>query len=163
MRLVHCVEYGLGRMIAARLDKDMAALINAVAADTALTDTLKKAKESFGAWRQKVADPAFARALQGEPLSECGRERLPVRVEVDIDGKTVIGITAEPSGLWSDGPASVYERIPVAAGSHTITVRLRDSARETGWDYEQTATVDLAPGRYFTITFRAANGGFAFR
>ena len=108
-------------------------------------------------------DEINARALRGESLGECGRERLPLRVEVDVDGRTVIRVTAEPSGLWSDGPASVYERIPVAAGSHTITVRLRDSARESGWDYEQTETVDLVAGRYFTITFRAANGGFAFR
>ncbi len=108
-------------------------------------------------------DEINARALQGQSLGECGRERLPVRVEVDVDGRTVIGVTAEPSGLWSDGPASVYERIPVAAGSHTITVRLRDSARESGWDYEQTGNVNLEAGRYFTITFRAANGGFVFR
>lgn len=108
-------------------------------------------------------DEINARALQGESLSECGRERLPLRVEVDIDGQTVIAVTAEPSGLWSDGPSSVYERISVAAGPHTISVRLRDSARESGWDYEQTEGVDLSPGRYFTITFRAANGGFEFR
>ena len=74
----------------------------------------------------------------------------------------MIGVTAEPSGLWSDGPSSVYERIGVAAGPHTITMRLRDSARESGWDYEQTVNADLAAGRYFTIMFRAANGGFEF-
>ncbi len=108
-------------------------------------------------------DEINARALRGESLSECGRERLPLRVEVDVDGETVIGVTAEPSGLWSDGPSSVYERIGVAAGPHTITMRLRDSARESGWDYEQTVNVDLAAGRYFTITFRAANGGFEAR
>lgn len=108
-------------------------------------------------------DEINARALRGESLSNCGRERLPLSVEVDVDGETVIAVTAEPSGLWSDGPSSVYERIGVTAGSHTITVRLRDSARENGWDYEQTENVNLLPGRYFTITFRAANGGFAFR
>lgn len=108
-------------------------------------------------------DEINARALRGEPLRDCGRERLPLTVEVDVDGETVLRITAEPSGLWSDGPASVYEKIGVRAGLHTITVRLRDSVRESGWDHEKTGTEDLAPGRYFTITFRAANGGFAFR
>ena len=108
-------------------------------------------------------DEINARALKGESLSNCGRERLPLRIEVDVDGETVIGLTAEPSGLWSDGPASVYERMAIAAGTHTISVRLRDSARESGWDYEQTESVDLSPGRYLTITFRADNGGFAFR
>lgn len=103
------------------------------------------------------------RAIRGEPINECARERLPLAVELDIDGTTVLSLAAVPSGLWNDGPASVYERLAIDAGSHTITARLRDSARETGWDYEYSEEVSLAPGRYFTITFRAENGGFAFR
>lgn len=103
------------------------------------------------------------RAMKGEPINECERARLPLAVELDVDGTTVLSLTAVPSGLWKDGPASVYERFAVDAGAHTITSRLRDSARETGWDYEYSEEVDLAPGRYFTITFRAENGGFEFR
>ncbi|MEJ2128269.1 MAG: hypothetical protein P8X81_05445 [Woeseiaceae bacterium] len=108
-------------------------------------------------------DEINARAMKGESLSECARERLPLTVEVDVGGETVIRVTAKPSGLWSDGPASVYEKIDVQAGSHTITARLRDSARESGWDYEYSEEVDLSPGRYFTIRFRAETGGFAYR
>ena len=93
----------------------------------------------------------------------CERERLPLVLEVDIDGETVVGIEAEPSGLWNDGPASIYERFEVAPGEHVVAARLRDTARTNGWDYETTETVDLLPGRYFTITFRSENGGFNFR
>ena len=103
------------------------------------------------------------RAMKGEPINECERERLPLAVELDVDGTTVLSLTAFPSGLWNDGPASVYERLEVDAGGHTVAVRLRDTARETGWDHEYAETVNLAPGRYFTITFRAENGGFEFR
>lgn len=103
------------------------------------------------------------RAMKGEPINECGRARLPLAVELNVDGATVLSLTAFPSGLWDDGPASVYERLAVEAGAYTITARMRDSARETGWDYEQSEQVDLAPGRYFTITFREDNGGFEFR
>ena len=103
------------------------------------------------------------RAMKGEPINECERARLPLTVELDVDGTTVLSLAAVPSGLWSDGPASVYERLAIDAGTHMITARLRDSARETGWDYEYSDEVDLVPGRYFTITFRAENGGFAFR
>jgi hypothetical protein len=42
-------------------------------------------------------------------------------------------------------------------------VRLRDTARTEGWDYAQEETVDLLPGRYFTVTFRAGTGGFSFQ
>ena len=103
------------------------------------------------------------RAMKGEPINECERARLPLAVELDVDGTTVLSLAAVPSGLWNDGPASVYERLAIDAGTHTITTRLRDSARATGWDYEHSEEVNLAPGRYFTITFRAENGGFEFR
>lgn len=104
-----------------------------------------------------------ARALKGEPLNECERERLPLVVELDVDGETILALAVAPSGFWNDGPAAVYERIEVDAGTHRISARLRDSARTEGWDYEHTETVDLEPGRYFTVTFRAETGGFAYR
>lgn len=103
------------------------------------------------------------RAIQGQRINECERKRLPLAVELDVDGTTILSLTAIPSGLWQDGPASIYERLAIDAGAHTITARLRDSARETGWDYEHTAAVNLEPGRYFSVTFRAENGGFEFR
>ena len=103
------------------------------------------------------------RALAGKPLSECERERLPLTIELEIDGVIVFRDEPRPSGLWNDGPASVYERIEVAPGSHTITARLRDSRRDTGWDYSHSDEVVLRSGRYFTITFRAETGGFRYR
>ena len=108
-------------------------------------------------------DEINARALRGERLNECERERLPISIELDVDDKTVLQLTAAPSGLWKDGPASVYERIEVAAGKHTIAVRLRDSARAQGWDYNHSETVNLEAGHYFTVTFRAETGGFTCR
>ena len=108
-------------------------------------------------------DQINARARRGELLDECERERLPLSVEIELDGEIVLALTATPSGLWKDGPASVYERFDVAAGKHTITWRLRDSDRIAGWDYEHTESVELSPGRYFTIRFRAETGGFAYR
>lgn len=103
------------------------------------------------------------RAVAGKPLNECARERRPVTVELDIDGRRVHQVIATPSGLWGDGPASIYERLSVEPGTHTITVRLRDTARTDGWDYEYSERVTLVAGRYFTITFRAETGGFQFR
>ncbi len=94
---------------------------------------------------------------------KCERERLPLTVELDIDGETVAHIVAAPSGLWNDGPASIYERFEVAPGPHRVVAKLRDSNRIDGWDYAHAEDVTLPPGRYFTITFRAESGGFSFR
>ncbi|MDH3861289.1 MAG: hypothetical protein OEU53_06270 [Gammaproteobacteria bacterium] len=124
-----------------------------------LSHAAQRVKECVKLTPQQINE----RAVKGEPLNDCERERRPVSVELEIDGATALRLTALPSGLWGDGPASVYERLNIAAGPHTITARLRDSADEDGWDYEHTENVNLIPGRYFTITFRAETGGFAFR
>ena len=88
---------------------------------------------------------------------------MPLTIELEIDGVVVFRDEPRPSGLWNDGPASVYERVDVEPGPHTITARLRDSKRDAGWDYSHTDAVVLRPGRYFTITFRAETGGFRYR
>ena len=93
----------------------------------------------------------------------CERERLPLTVELEIDGVIVRNIVAQPSGLWNDGAASVYERFEIDPGAHTFTARLRDSDRSDGWDYTYTEDVTLVAGRYFTVTFRAETGGFRFQ
>ena len=93
----------------------------------------------------------------------CERQRLPLTVKLEIDGETVANIEAPPSGLWNDGPASVYERFEAEPGRHTITARLRDSNRTEGWDYVHTEDVTLVANRYFTVTFRGESGGFSFR
>ena len=94
---------------------------------------------------------------------QCARERVPMLVELDVDGVRIRRIEASPSGLWDDGPASIYERIEFEPGDRVVTIRMRDSKRETGWDYAHTEEVVLRPGRYFTITFQAATGSFVFR
>lgn len=93
----------------------------------------------------------------------CERARLPLTVELDIDGQTLVSLQAPPSGLWSDGPASVYETIEVTPGAHTVTARLRDTTRTDGWDYSNSTHVVVETGRYLTVTFAAKNGGFSFR
>jgi hypothetical protein len=93
----------------------------------------------------------------------CERQRLPLLLQLDVDGKTEFELHSAPTGLWEDGPASVYERFELPPGTHTITMRMRDSARVNTWDYTHSEDVVLEAGRYLTITFRAENGGFRIR
>jgi hypothetical protein len=94
---------------------------------------------------------------------KCERARLPLTIEVDVDGKLKLSERALPSGLWSDGPASIYRRFDMPPGQYRLNVRLRDTNRAEGWDYDYNQDVRLEAGRYLTITFRAENGGFEFR
>jgi len=93
----------------------------------------------------------------------CERQRLPLFLELDVDGTRILTIEAPPSGLWGDGPSSIYERIDLDPGPHRVTVRLRDTARAEGWDYIKSEDVVLEAGRYFTVTFKEATGGFNYR
>jgi len=63
-----------------------------------------------------------------------------------------------PAGLWNDGPSTVLERIVVPTGPQTLTVRLRDSGRKDGFDFEQEIRADLAAAQNFVIEFRADQG-----
>lgn len=93
---------------------------------------------------------------------DCPRERVPVVVDLEIDGARVFRAALHPSGLAGDGPSSVYERFEVPAGHHRIRVRLRDTPRRSGFDHEGSTDVLLAEGQSFVIDFRAELGGFRF-
>jgi hypothetical protein len=93
---------------------------------------------------------------------DCPRERSPLLVELEIDGKTVLRREVQPSGLRRDGNATVYHRLPLPAGTHRIVARLRDRA-EGDFNYRKEQTVELAPGRALLIDFVVDKGGFVFR
>lgn len=94
---------------------------------------------------------------------QCPRERAPVVVEVDIDGRRVMRWVAAPSGLSKDGASTVYDRIQVAAGEHRIAVRLKDSAVGNAFDHERAGVVNLAPAHILVIDFDAEKGGIVWQ
>jgi len=65
--------------------------------------------------------------------------------------------------LSDDGPARTYKKFIVPAGEHTITTRLRDSKRASGFDYEASHKVKLKPFQNLAVDFKADAGGFQFR
>jgi len=93
----------------------------------------------------------------------CSRQRLPVDVELEIDGTLVFADSLRPGGLSGDVPSRVYEKFAVPAGEHRVAVRLRDTARTEGFNYVAKAKVDLAPLHHMVIDFHASTGGFQFK
>ena len=88
----------------------------------------------------------------------CPRERWPTYVELDRNGRTLYRGEQAPAGIWNDGPSTVFQRFDVPVGPQVLTVRLRDSGRKEGFDYEQTASIDLAPGQNLVVEFRSGEG-----
>ena len=66
----------------------------------------------------------------------------------------------KPGGLSRSSISSIYRRVPVKAGAHTLKARLNDNG-EDGFNYAHEETVNLAPGRVMLIDFK--DGGFIFR
>jgi hypothetical protein len=93
---------------------------------------------------------------------DCPRERSPVKVEIEMDGKPLYDIVARPAGVRRDGPSTVYRRLPVPAGRHEFKARLSDSP-DGKFGYAAEEVVELAPGRVLLIDFNAGQGGFLFR
>ena len=85
----------------------------------------------------------------------CPRQRSPVTVELDVDGKQSYKHTAMPSGLSKDGASAVYHRLELAAGSHRIAVRINDDARKPGFQYSHESTVMLKPAQILVIDLNA--------
>jgi hypothetical protein len=96
-------------------------------------------------------------------IQECPRGRRPVYVELDLAGKTVFQASLPPTGIAGDGPSKVYERFVVPAGSYNIAVRMRDTPRIDGFDYERRATIAVTADQLFVIDFRAESGEFILR
>ena len=94
---------------------------------------------------------------------DCPRQRLPVVVELVIDGETRYHASVPPTGLSGDGPSRIYQRFAVSPGKHAIIARLRDSDRDEGFDYEKTAEIELTARQSLAIDFRNEMGGFLFR
>ena len=92
----------------------------------------------------------------------CDRKRLPVYVELDLDGDTVYRALLPPSGIAGDGPSRVYRRFVLPAGEHEVAIRLRDTTRTEGFDYIAERRISLAPEQSFAIDFHPAAGGFIF-
>ena len=94
---------------------------------------------------------------------DCPRGRVPLLVELKVDGNTLFRESLPPKGFAGDFPSHIHRRFPIEPGEHRIEVRLRDSNRSEGFDYENTAAMTLGPRQSAAIGFRAAAGGFVFR
>jgi hypothetical protein len=92
----------------------------------------------------------------------CDRRRLPVYVELDLNGETVYRASLPSSGIAGDGPSRLYQRFLLPAGEHDIAIRLRDTARPEGFDYAAERRIALLPEQSFAIDFNLVAGGFIF-
>ena len=93
---------------------------------------------------------------------DCPRGRLPVLIELELDGELLYSEALSPSGLAGDGVSTAYQTFAVEPGQHRLVARLRDSNRSEGFDYEKVSAITLSPHQNFVIDFHPSRGGFLF-
>ncbi len=70
-------------------------------------------------------------------------------------------VRMRPPVFGAMGLSTVYKRFAVPVGVTTLSVRLRDSGRDEGFDYAYSATADLEAAQNLVIDFHAEQGGFS--
>ena len=112
--------------------------------------------------RERSAEELAKLAPNMRAALDCPRERATLLVELEVDGQLALRREVPPAGVQRDGNATVYHRLPLAAGRHRIVARLRDRPGED-FNFVGETTLELAPGAALLIDFSKAKGGFLFR
>jgi len=131
--------------------------------DTALLKvSLQHAGQRKEACRERTPEELAKLAPNMRAASVCTRERVPVSVNIELDGKTIVDVTVAPSGLARDGSSTLYRRVNIPAGEHRVVAKLSD-APTPGFGHVKEATVTLKPGAILLLDFDAKEGGWIFR
>ncbi len=119
-----------------------------------------------GADRKAACRPATPEELAALPPNMrrteiCPRERPPIRVELDIDGRPAFQADVPPSGIAGDGPSRVHQSFTLAAGTHTVSVRMRDRPGDA-FTWQASRKIDIAEAGHRVVDFRPEAEGFIF-
>jgi hypothetical protein len=89
---------------------------------------------------------------------DCPRGRHSVSIALEVDGRPLYAVTANPAGITSDGAARIYERFDIPAGPHRFVVRMND-----GLEHRAEHLATLVPQQVFVVGFDEEDGHFSFR
>ena len=121
------------------------------------------AANRIGECRRLTQEELLALPPNMRKPDQCPRERHPMQVELVMDEQTLYVATLAPTGLWSDGKATAYQRLRVAAGTHNFRIRMNDSGVPDQIDFENSTTISLRPGQNLVVFFDPSNQQFRFQ
>jgi len=93
---------------------------------------------------------------------ECPRTRHALHFVLHLDEQQVFATTAAPSGIWQDGKSTIYRRLTVAAGRHSLGVGMNDAGGAGEGDVHVQRDVNLEPGQNLVIRFDSTIRHFIF-
>ena len=119
--------------------------------------SLQHAGQRKEACRERSAEELAKLAPNMRAATVCPRERAPVAVDVEMDGKPLFAVVAPPTGLSHDGASTVYRRAAIPAGPHRFVARMKDSVAG-GYDIVGDRAIDLKAGHVLVIDYDTKNG-----
>lgn len=113
--------------------------------------------------RQRSAEELAKLPPNMRTAADCPRERSPVAVRVELDGKPIINDSYAPAGLSKDGASAAYRRMPIPAGQHQLHVRINDDKKVQGYTHNREFALNVTPGQIVLIDFQPELGGIVIR
>lgn len=95
---------------------------------------------------------------------ECISRAVRYRLEVEVDGTSLLDRVYAPAGIHGDRPISIAERVGVTPGSHAVMIRLaplRETAGQNPPTFAFAQVVSFEDGRVRVATL--GGDGFEFR
>jgi hypothetical protein len=91
-------------------------------------------------------------------LDDCPRERSPVTIEAELDGKSFYSASLSPPGLFGDGGVDVFYSAKIPAGEHQLDLKMNDSVRIEGFNHQFARLVTVEPAQILLIAFDSKSG-----
>ncbi len=118
--------------------------------------------EPVGECRERTPEELAKLAPNMRTPRVCPRERSPITVKLDLDGKTLYEGVVQPAGLSKDGTSTLYRRFEVPAGEHLVSVKMNDNVRIQGFNLVKEEKTTLKPAQILVIDVRKDHGGIFF-
>lgn len=112
-------------------------------------ELIKKAGESY---RESLKTEGRVK-MNIEALAGCPRERFPVVVSLQIDGRVILDREYSPTGIKKDMASYIYEEFTVTPGPHRVLVTMYDHERTGPPEFSLDQTVDFKPSEIKVVWF----------
>ena len=89
---------------------------------------------------------------------DCPRERSPIIIEAMLDGKAIYSKTMMPPGIFNDGSVNIFYSSKVPAGKHMFEIKMDDSVRKQGFNYQLMQDINIKPAQILLVEFEPLKG-----
>lgn len=103
--------------------------------------------------RKRTTEELMALPPNMRAPMDCVRERSPIIIEALLDNVLIYSHTAEAPGFFKDSGVDIYHMTKVSAGNHHLQIKMDDSVRKNGFEYDFEQDVTISPAQILLVDF----------